>query len=46
MGSKIRVVRIIDRLNIGGPAEFGVSIEEQRAKIAMFAKELGIKSSQ
>ena len=33
-------------LNIGGPAEFGVSIEEQRAKIAMFAKELGIKSSQ
>ena len=25
---------------------FGVSIEEQRAKIAMFAKELGIKSSQ
>jgi tripartite-type tricarboxylate transporter receptor subunit TctC len=28
--------------NIGGPEEFGKSIDEQRAKIAEFAKELGI----
>lgn len=28
--------------NIGGPEEFARSIEEQRAKIAAFAKELGI----
>jgi tripartite-type tricarboxylate transporter receptor subunit TctC len=28
--------------NIGGPEEFGKSIDEQRAKIANFAKELGI----
>ena len=28
--------------NIGGPEEFGKSIDEQRAKIADFAKELGI----
>jgi tripartite-type tricarboxylate transporter receptor subunit TctC len=28
--------------NIGGPEEFGKSIDEQRAKIAVFAKELGI----
>jgi tripartite-type tricarboxylate transporter receptor subunit TctC len=28
--------------NIGGPEEFGRSIDEQRAKIAAFAKELGI----
>ncbi len=28
--------------NIGGPEEFGKSIDEQRAKIAAFAKELGI----
>jgi tripartite-type tricarboxylate transporter receptor subunit TctC len=28
--------------NIGGPQEFGKSIDEQRAKIAAFAKELGI----
>jgi tripartite-type tricarboxylate transporter receptor subunit TctC len=33
-------------LNIGGPAEFGASIDEQRARIAMFAKELGIKAAQ
>src|ERR1700686_5366819 len=30
-------------MNIGGPEEFGRSIDEQRAKIAAFAKELGIK---
>jgi tripartite-type tricarboxylate transporter receptor subunit TctC len=28
--------------NIGGPEEFGKSIDEQRAKIAEFAKQLGI----
>jgi tripartite-type tricarboxylate transporter receptor subunit TctC len=28
--------------NIGGPEEFGKSIDEQRAKVAAFAKELGI----
>ena len=29
-------------MNIGGPEEFAKSIDEQRAKIAAFAKELGI----
>ena len=29
-------------LNVGGPDEFGKSIEEQRAQVAAFAKELGI----
>ncbi|MFZ3358692.1 MAG: tripartite tricarboxylate transporter substrate binding protein [Xanthobacteraceae bacterium] len=29
-------------LNIGGPEEFAKSIEDQRAKVAAFAKELGI----
>ena len=33
-------------LNVGGPQEFGVATDEQRARIAMFAKELGIKPSQ
>jgi tripartite-type tricarboxylate transporter receptor subunit TctC len=40
---------IVDRLtttgqltNIGGPEEFGKSIDDQRAKVAAFAKELGI----
>jgi tripartite-type tricarboxylate transporter receptor subunit TctC len=33
-------------LNIGGPVEFGTATDEQRAKIAMFAKELGIKPTQ
>jgi len=33
-------------LNIGGPTEFDAATEEQRAKIAMFAKELGIKAAQ
>jgi tripartite-type tricarboxylate transporter receptor subunit TctC len=28
--------------NVGGPQEFGQSIDEQRAKVAAFAKELGI----
>jgi tripartite-type tricarboxylate transporter receptor subunit TctC len=28
--------------NVGGPEEFGASIDEQRAKVAAFAKELGI----
>jgi tripartite-type tricarboxylate transporter receptor subunit TctC len=33
-------------LNIGGPDEFGKSIDEQRAKVAAFAAELGIKPLQ
>jgi tripartite-type tricarboxylate transporter receptor subunit TctC len=33
-------------LNVGGPVEFGAATDEQRAKIAMFAKELGIKPAQ
>jgi tripartite-type tricarboxylate transporter receptor subunit TctC len=33
-------------LNIGGPEEFAASIDEQRGKIAAFAKELGIKPMQ
>jgi tripartite-type tricarboxylate transporter receptor subunit TctC len=33
-------------LNIGGAEEFGKSIDEQRATIAAFAKELGVKASQ
>jgi hypothetical protein len=30
-------------MNIGGPKEFAQSIEEQRAVIAAYAKDLGIK---
>ena len=30
-------------LNVGGPAEFGAATDEQRAKVATFAKELGVK---
>jgi tripartite-type tricarboxylate transporter receptor subunit TctC len=33
-------------LNIGGPEEFAQSINEQRATVARFAKELGIKEMQ
>jgi tripartite-type tricarboxylate transporter receptor subunit TctC len=33
-------------LNVGGPAEFGQSIEQQRARLAAIAKDLGIKPSQ
>jgi tripartite-type tricarboxylate transporter receptor subunit TctC len=33
-------------MNIGGPDEFGKSIEEQRATVAAFAKDLGIKPMQ
>jgi hypothetical protein len=33
-------------MNIGGPAEFGAATDEQRAKIAAIAKELGIKPTQ
>jgi tripartite-type tricarboxylate transporter receptor subunit TctC len=33
-------------MNIGGPDEFGKSIDEQRAKVAAFAAELGIKPLQ
>ena len=29
-------------MNIGGPEDFGKSIEEQRAKVAAYAKELGV----
>jgi tripartite-type tricarboxylate transporter receptor subunit TctC len=33
-------------LNVGGPAEFAASIDDQRAKLAEAAKELGIKPKQ
>ena len=33
-------------LNVGGPAEFAAATDEQRAKIAAVANELGIKPSQ
>ena len=33
-------------MNIGGPEEFAKSIDDQRAKIAAFAKELGIAPMQ
>jgi tripartite-type tricarboxylate transporter receptor subunit TctC len=33
-------------LNVGGPAEFAQSIEQQRARLAAIAKDLGIKPSQ
>jgi tripartite-type tricarboxylate transporter receptor subunit TctC len=33
-------------MNIGGPEEFGKSIDDQRAKIAAFAKQLGINPMQ
>jgi tripartite-type tricarboxylate transporter receptor subunit TctC len=33
-------------LNVGGPAEFGAATDEQRAKVAAVAKELGIKPAQ
>ena len=32
--------------NVGGPAEFAAATEEQRAKIAAIAKDLGIKATQ
>jgi tripartite-type tricarboxylate transporter receptor subunit TctC len=33
-------------LNVGGPTEFGAATDEQRAKVAEIAKELGIKPAQ
>ena len=33
-------------MNIGGPEEFGKSIDEQRAKVAAYAKELGVRPMQ
>jgi tripartite-type tricarboxylate transporter receptor subunit TctC len=33
-------------MNIGGPDEFGKSIDEQRAKVAAYAKELGVSPMQ
>jgi tripartite-type tricarboxylate transporter receptor subunit TctC len=33
-------------LNVGGPEEFGKSVDEQRAAVAAFAEELGIKPLQ
>jgi tripartite-type tricarboxylate transporter receptor subunit TctC len=33
-------------LNVGGPEEFSQSIEEQRATVARFAKDIGIQSKQ
>jgi hypothetical protein len=29
-------------LNVGGPEDFAKSIDEQRAQVAAFAKELGV----
>jgi tripartite-type tricarboxylate transporter receptor subunit TctC len=43
---------VIERLNLtgqlpnpGGPAEFGAAIDEQRAKLAVIAKDLGLKQA-
>ena len=33
-------------VNLGGPSEFGLSIDQQRARLAAIAKDLGIKPSQ
>jgi tripartite-type tricarboxylate transporter receptor subunit TctC len=33
-------------LNVGGPAEFEKSIEEQRAEVAKMAKTLGVAAKQ
>jgi hypothetical protein len=33
-------------VNPGGPAEFAASIDEQRARIAIAAKDLGIQAKQ
>ena len=33
-------------MNIGGPEEFGKSIDEQRAQVALYAKELGVSPMQ
>ena len=33
-------------MNLGGPEEFAKSVDDQRAKIAAFAKELGIAPMQ
>jgi tripartite-type tricarboxylate transporter receptor subunit TctC len=32
--------------NFGGPAEFGAAIDEQRALLAVIAKDLGVKAGQ
>jgi tripartite-type tricarboxylate transporter receptor subunit TctC len=39
---KQRLVTTGQLLNVGGPEEFAKSIDEQRAQVAAFAKELGI----
>jgi tripartite-type tricarboxylate transporter receptor subunit TctC len=39
---KQRLVTTGQLLNVGGPEEFGKSIDEQRAQVAAFAKELGV----
>jgi tripartite-type tricarboxylate transporter receptor subunit TctC len=39
---KQRLVTTGQLLNVGGPEEFTKSIEEQRAQVAAFAKELGV----
>jgi len=39
---KQRLVTTGQLLNVGGPDEFAKSIDEQRAQVAAFAKELGI----
>ena len=32
--------------NPGGPAQFGAAVDAQRAKLAVLAKELGVKPGQ
>ncbi|MGO8924228.1 MAG: hypothetical protein ACLQF4_14995 [Xanthobacteraceae bacterium] len=39
---KQRLATTRQLLNVGGPDEFAKSIDEQRAQVAAFAKELGI----
>jgi tripartite-type tricarboxylate transporter receptor subunit TctC len=41
-----RLVTTGQILNVGGPDEFAKSIDGQRAEVAAFAKELGIKATQ
>jgi tripartite-type tricarboxylate transporter receptor subunit TctC len=41
-----RLITTGQMLNLGGPAEFAQSIEQQRARLAAIAKDLGIKPSQ
>jgi hypothetical protein len=48
VGVRLRIsnVKLEACLNLGGPAEFAAATEEQRARIAAAAKDLGIKATQ